>query len=54
LLLAAYVRLKQCFMTFLIKLSDLSSTQDEPSHNLHKLQQIRYMSIQMRYAYYCM
>jgi len=35
-------------------MSDLSSTQDEPVHNLHRVQQIRYKSIQMRYAYYCM
>jgi len=35
-------------------MSDLSSTQDEPAHNLQRLQQqIRYKSIQMRYAY-CM
>jgi len=37
------------------KMSDLSSTQgqDEPAHNMHRLQQIRYKFIQMRYAYYC-
>jgi len=34
-------------------MSDLSSTQDEPVRNLHRLQQIRYKFIQMRYAYYC-
>jgi len=35
-------------------MSDLSSTQDEQAYNLHRLQQITYKYIQMRYAYYCM
>jgi len=34
-------------------MSDLSSTQDKPAHNLHRLQQIRHKSIQMKCAYYC-
>jgi len=33
-------------------MSDLSSTQDELAHNLHRLQQMRHKAIQMRYAYY--
>jgi len=35
-------------------MSDLSSTRDEPAHNLHRLQQMRCKPIQIRYAYYCM